>query len=77
MELHGRGRRLIPAARLEQVTDKSGFMKTPKLRLELAGDQRSYVTIGFPKGGKNEFLKALTAAIAGAKLISKKVSRCL
>ncbi|KAJ1476381.1 EAP30/Vps36 family-domain-containing protein [Baffinella frigidus] len=47
------------------VTDKSGFMKTPKLRLELAGDQRSYVTIGFPKGGKNEFLKALTAAIAG------------
>ena len=53
--------------------DKSGFMKTPKLRLELAGDQRSYVTIGFPKGGKNEFLKALTAAIAGAKLISHKV----
>lgn len=56
-----------PRARPEQVTDKSGFMKTPKLRLELAGDQRSYVTIGFPKGGKNEFLKALTAAIAGAK----------
>ena len=55
------------------MTDKSGFMKTPKLRLELAGDQRSYVTIGFPKGGKNEFLKALTAAIAGAKLILQKV----
>jgi hypothetical protein len=50
---------------ISAIREKGGIFKTPKLQLELGGDERSYVTVGFPKGGKNEFHKALTTAIAG------------